>query len=163
MPHLPRLVVGGDHEGCLSPAACPFGKGICLIWGFVTVHSYICVVLIWWKRFPCSIPYYAAPPLTNLGEWGKTDSCIRAHNALVSRAKLVWSGDETKQTSKQHTNACAQCSDASVGLTLACLKHQNNLKSCLSPLIPHMVSLCKLTMWLKLKWTVSNKPYYCKQ
>ena len=50
---------------------------------------------------PVQIPYYAAPPLTNLGEWGKTDSCIRAHNALVSQAKLVWSGDETKQTSKQ--------------------------------------------------------------
>ena len=115
------------------------------------------------KEIPLLIPYYTAPPLTNLGEWDKTDSCIRAHNALVSRAKLVWSGDETKQTSKQHTNACAQCSGASVGLTLACPKHQNNLKSCLSPLIPHMVILCKLTMWLKLKWTVSNKPYYCKQ
>ena len=32
MPHPPRLVVGGDYEGDLTPAACPWG-GACALFG----------------------------------------------------------------------------------------------------------------------------------
>ena len=42
---LPRLVVGGDYEGGLTPVACPL-VGALPYMGIVTVHSHICVVLI---------------------------------------------------------------------------------------------------------------------
>ena len=29
---LPRLVVGGDYEGGLTPVALPISRGICFIW-----------------------------------------------------------------------------------------------------------------------------------
>ena len=40
-------IVGGDYEGGVDPSSMPFERGICLIWGIVTVHSliYMCIVL----------------------------------------------------------------------------------------------------------------------
>ena len=53
----------GDYEGGLTPAVwCRFGRGICLVWGIVTVHSHICVVLIWWKRLLLQEDNYRANP-----------------------------------------------------------------------------------------------------
>ena len=51
MSHPPRLAVGGDYEGGLTPAPCLWGGeggggGICLILGIFTAHSHTCVVLI---------------------------------------------------------------------------------------------------------------------
>ena len=35
MPHPPRLEVGGDFEGGLTPAACPLGGAFALYGGFL--------------------------------------------------------------------------------------------------------------------------------
>ena len=42
---LPRLVVGGDFEGGLTPAVCPFGGAFALYEGFL-LHMHTCVGLI---------------------------------------------------------------------------------------------------------------------
>ena len=61
----------------------------------------------------------------------------RAHNALVSQARLICSADETKQTSMQASIHMHVCNAVTLvwGLSQACPKHCNNV----SPLIPHMV------------------------
>ena len=41
MPHPPRLVVGGDFEGGLTPAACPLGGAFTLYRGFL-LHIRTC-------------------------------------------------------------------------------------------------------------------------
>ena len=41
MPHPPRLVVGGDLEGVLTPAAYPLGGAFALYARFFTAH-YVC-------------------------------------------------------------------------------------------------------------------------
>ena len=42
MPHPPRLMVGGDFEGRLTPAACPLGGAFALHGGFLLhIHTYV--------------------------------------------------------------------------------------------------------------------------
>ena len=43
MPHPPRLMVSGDYEGGLTPAACPLGGAFAL---YGVYHLQTCVVLI---------------------------------------------------------------------------------------------------------------------
>ena len=44
MPHPPRLMVSGNYEGGLTPAACPLGGAFAL---YGVYHLQTCVVLIW--------------------------------------------------------------------------------------------------------------------
>ena len=74
MPLSPRLVVGGNYVGDLTPCSnMPFGRGICIIRGSTCTFLYLfstderdgpC------RResgnYPVQIPYYTLPP-TNLG------------------------------------------------------------------------------------------------
>ena len=49
MSHPPRLMVGKNYEG-VWPQQHVLWEGHLLYWGIVTLHSHICVVLIWWKK-----------------------------------------------------------------------------------------------------------------
>ena len=42
MPHPPRLVVGGDHEGDLTPAACPLGGAFPYMGDFYCTFTHMC-------------------------------------------------------------------------------------------------------------------------
>ena len=88
MPHHPRLVVSGDYEGGLNPAACPLG-GAFALYGRFLLHISVfderdcpCREL---DNCPVQIPSLLHPTSYQLGRVGcNSDSCMHNSGPHVS-------------------------------------------------------------------------------